>query len=132
MMERQPVSSGTVKSIGYDKQSKELEIEFASGGIYSYQGVPLDVYEGLMRAESKGHFFAVGIRANYVCFRHHVTGCEDQGHPNPQDCLCWCHRLVKSEDLSHGANPSLEKQLKKSIKQAKTKKKLRHKGVWSI
>lgn len=39
-MNRSPVSSSDVASVGYDAGSQVLEVEFHSGGIYQYLGVP--------------------------------------------------------------------------------------------
>lgn len=39
-MNRNPVSSSNVKSVGYDSESSRLEVEFHHGGIYQYYGVP--------------------------------------------------------------------------------------------
>lgn len=55
-MEMIPVNSSNVGSIGYDPDSATLRIEYSKGGIYEYQGVPIDVYEGLMGAASKGDY----------------------------------------------------------------------------
>jgi hypothetical protein len=56
-MERIPVSSSNLSSIGYDLRSAILEIEFHSGGVYQYSGVPEDIYQGLMNAGSHGQYF---------------------------------------------------------------------------
>jgi hypothetical protein len=56
-MDRIPVSSSNLRSIGYDSNEEILEIEFHSGGIYQYFGVPLSRYEGLINASSKGSYF---------------------------------------------------------------------------
>lgn len=56
-MERLPVESSNLASVGYDPESAVLEIEFKSGGIYEYSGVPQSVYDGLINAESKGKYF---------------------------------------------------------------------------
>jgi hypothetical protein len=56
-MERFPVESSNLASVGYDPESAVLEIEFKSGGIYEYSGVPQSVYDGLMNAASKGKYF---------------------------------------------------------------------------
>jgi hypothetical protein len=53
-MNRVPVSSSNLESIGYDAESQTLEIEFHGGGIYKYFGVPPRVHEGLMNAGSHG------------------------------------------------------------------------------
>lgn len=60
------LSSG-VKAVGYDAATNTLEVEFPSGGIYQYYGVPQSKYEEFMRASSKGGFFAAYIRAEYQC-----------------------------------------------------------------
>lgn len=61
-MERTPVSSSNIRSIGYDANMQILEIEFLSGRVYQYFGVPVEVYEGLMSAGSHGQFFSYNIR----------------------------------------------------------------------
>ena len=64
-MERIPVDSSNINSVGYDPQSETLEIEFHSGGIYQYSGVPEHVYEQMIEASSKGQFFHAYIRDQY-------------------------------------------------------------------
>ena len=53
---RVPVRSSTLASVGYDARSQTLEVEFKRGTVYQYYGVPAGVYEGLMRAQSHGHY----------------------------------------------------------------------------
>lgn len=62
-MERIPVSSSNLASVGY--QDGILEVAFKSGSVYQYTGVPESVYEALMSATSHGKFFAAFIRNNY-------------------------------------------------------------------
>ena len=64
-MDRTPVVSSNLKSVGYNVDTKILEIEFHNGSVYQYYGVPLNVYEGLMKAPSHGKFFHVYIRNVY-------------------------------------------------------------------
>lgn len=64
-MIRQPVSSSNLKSVGYDRGSAVLEIEFHNGGIYQYSGVPQDVYTALMSAASLGSFLHKHIKGKY-------------------------------------------------------------------
>jgi hypothetical protein len=64
-MQRKPVSSSNLSSVGYDEVSHILEIEFHSGGIYQYSGVPEGVYRQLMSASSHGSFFAQNIKDVY-------------------------------------------------------------------
>ena len=62
-MERQPVKSTNVKSIGYNAEEKTLEVEFQSGGIYQYAGVQPEMYADLLKAESVGRFVSQVVRA---------------------------------------------------------------------
>lgn len=64
-MERQPVSSSTIRSVGYDEISAVLEIEFRSGGIYQYSSMPRSIYLALMAASSKGGYHARHIKRRY-------------------------------------------------------------------
>ena len=65
IMIRQPVDSSNLRSVGYDEQQKNLEIEFNSGGIYQYSNVPNEIYIGLMNSPSKGTFHHRFIKNNY-------------------------------------------------------------------
>ncbi len=64
-MERQPVSSSNVVSVGYEVDGSTLEIEFHSGGIYQYYGVPEYVHQELLGAASIGGYFARHIKNVY-------------------------------------------------------------------
>jgi hypothetical protein len=64
-MHRHPVVSSNLKSIGYDLASQTLEIEFHSGQVYQYFGVPEKVYRELIAASSHGKYFHKRIRDRY-------------------------------------------------------------------
>ena len=64
-MNRISVTSHNIYSIGYDSNSKVLEIEFDTYAVYRYYEVPEDVYEELMAAESKGSFLHKKIKGVY-------------------------------------------------------------------
>ncbi len=61
-MERVRVSSSNLRSVGYDSESRTLEIEFLNGGLYQYFGVPASVHAGLMSASSHGSYFDAHIK----------------------------------------------------------------------
>jgi hypothetical protein len=66
-VERQPVDSSLIRSVGYDLVNSILEIEFAgSNRIYEFFDVPYSVYSELMEAESKGSYFNDDIRDLYA------------------------------------------------------------------
>ncbi len=56
-MDRVPVVSTTMTSVGYDAETRTLEIEFTGGALYQYFDVPEEIYQELMAAESKGTYF---------------------------------------------------------------------------
>jgi KTSC domain-containing protein len=61
-MDRQPVTSESLASVGYDAATPMLEVEFTTGRVYRYFGVPARVYADLMAASSLGAFFNARIR----------------------------------------------------------------------
>ncbi len=64
-MERTQIAgSSNLKSAGYDPETKVLEVEFERG-TYQYTRVPQGVFDGLMKAESKGRYFRVNVQGFY-------------------------------------------------------------------
>ena len=68
-MNRVAVRSSNLVSVGYDGESRILEIEFNKGRVYRYSGVPPEEHEALMNASSLGKYFAANIRDKYGCTR---------------------------------------------------------------
>jgi hypothetical protein len=62
-MNRKPVVSSNIASIGYE--SGTLEVEFTSGHIYQYSGVPSHIHHSLLCAFSKGGYFSEFIKDKY-------------------------------------------------------------------
>jgi KTSC domain len=66
-VERQPVDSSLIRSVGYDSFNSILEIEFVQPNrIYAFFDVPYSVYSELMEAESKGSYFNEDIKDLYA------------------------------------------------------------------
>ena len=61
------MKSSVIESLGYDSDSRVLEVEFRTGRIYHYFQVPPDLYRDLLKAESIGEFFNRNIRSDYRC-----------------------------------------------------------------
>ena len=61
------VVSTTLATVGYDRAGHILQLEFRSGAVYRYFGVPAEVHNGLLRASSIGRYFNREIREG---FRH--------------------------------------------------------------
>ncbi len=65
-MNRTPVQSSNLASVGYDPSTSTLEVEFLNGRVYQYFGVPERVYHELMNAASKGSYLDQNIKkGNY-------------------------------------------------------------------
>jgi hypothetical protein len=64
-MEKRSVKSKAVKSLLYDDVTRTLDVEFASASVYRYFDVPRDVYEWLLRVDSKGTFVNRLVKEKY-------------------------------------------------------------------
>lgn len=64
-MDRMPVSSSNLISVGYDEPSLTLEVEFKDGALYQYFDVPASVHLELLGAGSVGQYFAQNVRNTY-------------------------------------------------------------------
>jgi hypothetical protein len=64
-MQRTPLQSSAVAAAGYDVATQTLEIEFVSGRVYRYDGVPEGVYAWLLRTPSKGSYVSRMINGSY-------------------------------------------------------------------
>jgi len=63
VIRRVPVDSSMIRSIGYCRARRTLEVEFVRGTVYRYWGVSEGTYEAFMAASSKGRFFDAAIRS---------------------------------------------------------------------
>ncbi len=62
-MEMTEVKSSNIKAIGYSGVT--LRVEFKSGGNYEYLDVPKDIFDGIMKSDSKGGYLAAEIKGTY-------------------------------------------------------------------
>jgi KTSC domain-containing protein len=58
------VRSSSLARLFYDGQQAILQVEFCDGTQYQYSGVPLDTYQNLLQADSRGS-----------CFNHYIRNC---------------------------------------------------------
>ena len=65
-VERIPVESSMLRSVGFDAESETLELEFHKGDVWQYFGVPVEVYEHLMKADSHGSYATSFIIGSYA------------------------------------------------------------------
>ena len=64
-MERIPLESEALASVGYDPGRHVLEVEFTSGRVYQYFDVPRHEVERMLRAGSRGAYFSERVRDHY-------------------------------------------------------------------
>lgn len=57
--------STSLSFVKYDKETEELVVTFHSGRSYTYESVPKEVYDGLLKAESAGLYYAQRIKGVY-------------------------------------------------------------------
>jgi len=67
MADSQPVQlkSTWMSTAEYDADEKSLEITLDDGKSYTYENVPLQVYQALISAPSAGKFFRANIRDRF-------------------------------------------------------------------
>lgn len=56
-MQRTPVQSSNLKSIGYDPNAKQLEVEFQNGKVWQYADVTAETHADLLKQKSIGSAF---------------------------------------------------------------------------
>jgi len=64
-VEREPVKSRILRSMGYDPSTKILEIEFQNNLIYQFFDVPPKVWTDLTRSTEIGKYFTDKVRTKF-------------------------------------------------------------------
>ena len=64
-MNRTPVNSSNVASVGYEAESSTLEVEFTNGNLYQYFDVPAAVFESVMASPSIGTALNQAVKGQY-------------------------------------------------------------------
>jgi hypothetical protein len=59
------LNSSALRAVDYDPFSRDMQIWFASGGPYTFRGVPPSIYQGLISAGSPGTYYNNHIRGRY-------------------------------------------------------------------
>lgn len=97
----EPVQSSNIKSRGYNEGERVLAVEFHTGVIMHYAGVPPGTWQRWVEAPSPGSFFAHHIRGKFVGRK--VTGtCPGCGHHGPLETKCYeCGGRYEKEER-HG------------------------------
>lgn len=61
------VSSSAISAVGYDPDTRRMKITFVQGHTYDFCRVPQYVFDGLLRAGSKGGYYNDHIKDRYQC-----------------------------------------------------------------
>lgn len=64
-MRLETVNSNAIHAIGYDDDTRTMEIIFTGGGIYQFQNVPPNVFYRFRASVSKGSYFQNNIRGRF-------------------------------------------------------------------
>jgi hypothetical protein len=64
-VQRIPVNSSSLASVGFSPEHNVLQVEFRNGLVYEYFGVPQGFHEQLLAADSKGAFFHRFVRSRF-------------------------------------------------------------------
>jgi hypothetical protein len=75
------VQSTTLSSTVYDASRQLLWLEFQSGAVYGYFGVPPQVHQDLISAPSKGKYFNRSIRGRFAYRKEPDSGRSRKANP---------------------------------------------------
>lgn len=64
-MDRIPISSSMIRSVGYDLEALTLEVEFKNGDVYQYYDVPESEYNMIVNSSSPGRYLKTSISNVY-------------------------------------------------------------------
>jgi len=64
-MQRKRVNSSKLRAVGYDEQTRTLEVEMSNGQVFQYTGVYPEVYRRFMAAPNPTSFFDDKIAEEY-------------------------------------------------------------------
>ena len=65
IMERKKVSSGQIRSVGYDSGSQVLEVEMSDGTVWQYSRVPSEVHRRFLAAPTIASYYRDSIEEEY-------------------------------------------------------------------
>lgn len=66
MIQHKPVSSSTIRTVGYDPDKQELHVDFHHSGRYVYHNVTQEIHDAFMNADSHGKFLHQNIRGKHT------------------------------------------------------------------
>ena len=64
-MERQPIRRGGIRSAGYDRAERALEIEFDNGSVVRHTGVGEEIARRLLSSSAPASYYKDNIEEEY-------------------------------------------------------------------
>ena len=64
-MDRKPVTSKVIASVGYEAETNTMDVEFRTGRIYRFFMITPSVHAALMSSSSIGRYFNAEIRNRF-------------------------------------------------------------------
>jgi hypothetical protein len=62
------LNSSAIECVSYDESTHRMIVDFVgSGSSYDYCGVPKEIFNGLISAQSAGRFYNEYIKDKYQC-----------------------------------------------------------------
>lgn len=58
--------SNQVRAFGYEPKTQTFDVQFHDGRTYRYSNVPRNVFDGFLRAPSKGGYINAQIKGKYA------------------------------------------------------------------
>jgi KTSC domain len=65
-LERKPIRRGGIRSAGYDRSRRELEVELDNGRIVTYLNVGDEIARRFLASASPGSFYQDNIKEEYT------------------------------------------------------------------
>jgi len=85
-MEMTRIHSGKLRSIGYEKTSRVLRVEFDDGRVLDYQEVGEDIWRRFSTSGTAWSYYRDNIEEDYTSRRAPTPATQDAGK-NPLDAL---------------------------------------------
>ena len=61
-MARKRVASSHLKSVGYNKDERKLEVEFRDGSVYEYGDIAHQTHTGILKSSSRGRSLSQNVK----------------------------------------------------------------------
>jgi hypothetical protein len=95
------LKSSNIKAVGYNKDTKSLEVEFHSGGSYTYKDVPKSLFERIKKVKSPGKFFHKHVKKDAKYDYSKLEKEAAKKIPKLQQLLPGMEEWVKKQPFNH-------------------------------